>query len=305
MAKLIDGKKIANEIQEELKKEILKWCDAGNRAPQLTAVLVGEDPASDTYVKNKMKAAQNVGIDSITIKIPADISENELLQRIEELNNDHSIDGILIQLPLPQHINERNICNAVSARKDVDGFHVENIGKFCSDMNSFIPCTPLGVQELIKRSGIETFGKNAVVVGRSKNVGMPMAMLLHADGRNETHAMDATTTICHRFTPPEQLAMFCKTADIIVTATGVPGLIKADMIKPGAAVIDVGITRIQDPVTGKNKLVGDVDFDAAKEVAGYITPVPGGVGPMTVAMLMKNTFKAAKYNAEYNNRNNA
>lgn len=161
-------------------------------------------------------------------------------------------------------------------------------------MNTLIPCTPLGVQELLKRTNIETFGKNAVVVGRSKNVGMPISMLLHADGRNDTCAMDATVTICHRFTPADDLKRYCLLADIIVTATGVPGLITADMVKPGACVIDVGITRITDPVTGKNKLVGDVDYEGVLKVAGHLTPVPGGVGPMTVAMLMKNTFIAAK-----------
>lgn len=178
--------------------------------------------------------------------------------------------------------------------KDVDGFNGQNVGRLFLDMKTFVPCTPLGVYELIKRSGIETFGKNAVVCGRSKNVGLPMAMLLHGDGRNETGALDATVTICHRFTPPEQLKMFCLSADIIVTATGIPGLITSDMVKPGACVIDVGITRVKDENTGKTKLVGDVDFNSVKHVAGYITPVPGGVGPMTVAMLMRNTLTAAK-----------
>lgn len=217
---------------------------------------------------------------------------------IEELNNDTTVDGILVQLPLPEHINERKICNTVSCDKDVDGFNEKNVGRLCLDMNTLIPCTPLGVQELIKRENIETFGKNVVVCGRSKNVGMPISMLMHADGRNDTCAMDATVTICHRFTPPEQLKVFCKLADIIITATGVPGLITADMVKPGAAVIDVGITRVIDK-NGKSKLVGDVDFDEVRKVAGHITPVPGGVGPMTVAMLMKNTFIAAKNLAGY------
>ncbi|XP_065087610.1 bifunctional methylenetetrahydrofolate dehydrogenase/cyclohydrolase, mitochondrial isoform X1 [Ochlerotatus camptorhynchus] len=295
MAKLIDGKQIAADIREELRELIAEWMKQGpNRAPQLTAILIGEDPASNTYVSNKMKAAADVGISSKTERYGADITEEQLLKRIEELNNDDSVDGILVQLPVPGHINERKVCNSVSCDKDVDGFNERNIGRLCLDMNTLIPCTPLGVQELIKRTEIETFGKNAVVVGRSKNVGMPIAMLLHADGRNDTCAMDATVTICHRFTPQEELTRFCRSADIIVTATGVPGLIKADMVKEGAAIIDVGITRVQDPVTGRNKLVGDVDFDEVRKVAGHITPVPGGVGPMTVAMLMKNTFIAAK-----------
>lgn len=217
---------------------------------------------------------------------------------IQDLNNDDEVDGILIQLPLPTHINERNICNKVSADKDVDGFNELNVGRLSLDMDALIPCTPLGVQEMLKRAGIETFGKKAVVVGRSKIVGMPMATLLHADGRNETGALDATVTICHRFTPQAELEEYCKNADIIVVATGVPGLIKGHMIKPGATVIDVGMTRITDPVTGKPKLVGDVDYAGVREVAGHITPVPGGVGPMTVTMLMKNTITAAKHLAQ-------
>lgn len=229
------------------------------------------------------------------------------------MNKDETVDGILVQLPLPSHINERKICNAVSYEKDVDGFNECNMGRMCLDMKSMIPCTPLGVIELLRRVGIKTYGKNAVVIGRSKNVGMPIAMLLHADGRNETGGMDATVTICHRFTPEEELKKHCKLADIIISATGVPRLIRGNMIKPGACVIDIGITRITDEVTGKTKLVGDVDFEGkflriyvspvdiffvsfeeVRKVAGYITPVPGGVGPMTVAMLMSNTVAAAK-----------
>uniref|UniRef100_A0A336LQF1 CSON000968 protein n=1 Tax=Culicoides sonorensis TaxID=179676 RepID=A0A336LQF1_CULSO len=293
MAKIIDGKRIAQEIRGELKQKVTEWVAQGHRPPQLTAILVGEDTASQTYVRNKMQAAKEVGIASQTINLPTTITEDELLDKINELNDSDLVDGILVQLPLPNHINERRICNSVSCEKDVDGFNEKNVGRLCLDMNTLIPCTPLGVQELIKRENIETFGKNVVVVGRSKNVGMPIAMLMHADGRNDTSAMDATVTICHRFTPPEQLAVFCRLADIVITATGVPGLIKADMIKPGACVIDVGITRITDE-HGKAKLVGDADFDNVRKVAGHITPVPGGVGPMTVAMLMKNTFIAAK-----------
>ncbi|XP_055381390.1 bifunctional methylenetetrahydrofolate dehydrogenase/cyclohydrolase, mitochondrial-like [Condylostylus longicornis] len=304
MAKIIDGKKIAEEIRKEMKEEVNQWIEKGNRRPQLTAVLVGSDPASCVYVRNKMRAAADVGIDSITKNLPSDITEKQLLEFIEELNNDNNVDGILVQLPLPEHINERTICNAVSCDKDVDGFNEKNVGRLCLDMNALIPCTPLGVQELLKRSNIETFGKKAVVVGRSKNVGMPISMLLHVDGRNDTDGMDATVTICHRFTPPEDLKMYCKQADIIITATGVPNLIKSDMIKPGACIIDVGITRITCPVTGKTKLVGDVDFENCKEIAGWITPVPGGVGPMTVAMLMHNTILAAKKLKEKRNNMN-
>lgn len=294
-AQIIDGKKFANDILNELKIETENWVAKGNQTPQLAALLVGEDPASTTYVKNKMKAATQVGIKTKVIHCKKTISENDILNHIHALNIDNSINGILVQLPLPDHITERVICNAVSPLKDVDGFHVLNVGQFCLDMKTLIPCTPLGVQELIKRSGVPTVGKNAVVCGRSKNVGMPIAMLLHADGKGETKAMDATTTICHRYTPPDALALFTKTADIVVSATGIPNLITADMVKEGACIIDVGITRVFDRETGKYTLVGDVDFEGVSEVAGYITPVPGGVGPMTVAMLMKNTILAAKH----------
>lgn len=247
-----------------------------------------------------MKSAAKVGIKSNTIKLKDSVSEMELLEHINALNNDHTVDAILVQLPLPEHMVERAVCNAVAPHKDVDGFNIVNVGRFCLDLKTLIPCTPLGVQELIRRYKVETFGKNAVVCGRSKNVGMPIAMLLHADGAGETNAMDATTTICHRNTPRPQLAAYTRAADIIVSAAGVPNLITGDMVKPGACVIDVGITRVRCQDTGRTRLVGDVDFQAVKEVAGFITPVPGGVGPMTVAMLMKNTIIAAKHAVIYN-----
>lgn len=204
-----------------------------------------------------------MGITSETKRYPSTITEIELLDLINKLNEDEHVDGILVQLPLPQHINERIICDAVCCNKDVDGFNEKNVGRLCLDINSLIPCTALGVQELIKRSDIETFGKNAVVIGRSKNVGLPIFMLLHADGRNETGAMDATVTMCHRFTPKSELETLCRHADIIISATGVPNLITADMVKKGAAVIDVGITRVKDEATGKFKLVGDVDYEGS------------------------------------------
>ncbi|XP_055923503.1 bifunctional methylenetetrahydrofolate dehydrogenase/cyclohydrolase, mitochondrial-like isoform X1 [Eupeodes corollae] len=300
-AELIDGKSVAAEIRAELKEEVREFTSNGQRPPHLTALLVGDDVASHTYVKNKMQAAKDVGISSCTKNLPASITEQELLNIINELNNDDNVDGILVQLPVPEHINERTICNAVAHLKDVDGFNEVNMGRMCLDMESMIPCTPLGVIELLKRWKIETFGKSVVVVGRSKNVGMPIAMLMHADGKNQTSAMDATVTICHRYTPLKELSKYCQLADIIITATGVPSLIKADMIKEGACVIDVGITRITD-AEGRAKLVGDVDFEAARKVASFITPVPGGVGPMTVAMLMRNTLTAA--NILRNKKNN-
>lgn len=208
-----------------------------------------------------MQAAADVGISSETKRLPTSITELELLHIIDELNSDDHVDGILVQLPVPAHINERIICDSVCCNKDVDGFNEKNVGRLCLDIDSLIPCTALGVQELIKRSNIDTFGKNVVVIGRSKNVGLPIFMLLHADGRNETAAMDATVTMCHRFTPPDQLKQFCQSADIIISATGVPGLVTADMVKPGASIIDVGITRVTNNETGQTKLVGDVDYE--------------------------------------------
>ncbi|XP_037587343.1 bifunctional methylenetetrahydrofolate dehydrogenase/cyclohydrolase, mitochondrial isoform X2 [Cebus imitator] len=238
--------------------------------------------------------SRQFGINSETIVKPASISEEELLNLINKLNNDDNVDGLLVQLPLPEHIDERKICNAVSPDKDVDGFHVINVGRMCLDQYSMLPATPWGVWEIIKRTGIPTLGKNVVVAGRSKNVGMPIAMLLHTDGAHERPGGDATVTISHRYTPKEQLKKHTILADIVISAAGIPNLITADMIKEGAAVIDVGINRVHDPVTAKPKLVGDVDFEGVRQKAGYITPVPGGVGPMTVAMLMKNTIIAAK-----------
>ncbi|KAH0623021.1 hypothetical protein JD844_030910 [Phrynosoma platyrhinos] len=259
-AVVISGRKLARQIRQEARHEVEQWVAAGNKRPHLSVVLVGENPASHSYVLNKTKAAADVGISSETILKPASITEEELLDLIIKLNCDASVDGLLVQLPLPEHIDERKVCNAVNPEKDVDGFHVVNVGRMCLDQYSMLPATPWGVWEIIKRTGIPTLGKNVVVAGRSKNVGMPIAMLLHTDGRHERPG-----------------------GKVRDDSTGIPNLITADMIKEGAAVIDVGITRVQDPVTAKPKLVGDVDFE-----------VPGGVGPMTVAMLMKNTIIAAK-----------
>ncbi|XP_047911022.1 bifunctional methylenetetrahydrofolate dehydrogenase/cyclohydrolase, mitochondrial [Anser cygnoides] len=293
-AVVISGRKLARQIRQEARHEVEQWVAAGNKRPHLSVVLVGENPASHSYVLNKTKAAADVGISSETILKPASITEEELLDLIGKLNNDANVDGLLVQLPLPEHIDERKICNAVTPDKDVDGFHVINVGRMCLDQYSMLPATPWGVWEIIKRTGIPTLGKNVVVAGRSKNVGMPIAMLLHTDGRHERPGGDATVTISHRYTPKEQLKQHTIRADIVVAAAGIPNLITADMIKEGAAVIDVGITRVQDPITAKSRLVGDVDFEGVKKKASYITPVPGGVGPMTVAMLMKNTIIAAK-----------
>ncbi|XP_034396510.1 probable bifunctional methylenetetrahydrofolate dehydrogenase/cyclohydrolase 2 isoform X1 [Cyclopterus lumpus] len=293
-AVVISGTELARQLHREIQRDVEELVAQGNMRPHLGVVLVGDDPASRTYVKNKTRVASILGISSDTVVRPRSVSQEELLELIDKMNRDWRVSGLLVQLPLPEHINERAVCNAIAPEKDVDGFHIVNIGKLCLDQRSMVPATPAAVWEIIKRAGIETVGKNVLVAGRSKNVGMPIAMLLHSDRKHERPGGDATVTIAHRCTPKEQLKELTSLADIIIAAAGVPGLITADMVKEGAAVIDVGINRIQVPNTGKLRLIGDVDFEGVKEKAGFITPVPGGVGPMTVAMLMKNTVTAAR-----------
>lgn len=280
MAKLLKGKEVSARIKDEIKNEVIKLKERGIE-PGLAVILVGDDPASKVYVNNKKKACEYTGIKSFEYLLPESTTEEELLRLIEKLNEDKEVSGILCQLPLPDHINEESVINAISPTKDVDAFHPVNVGKIMTGNYDFVPCTPAGVMELIKESGIDINGKECVVVGRSNIVGKPMAMLLlHSNG---------TVTICHSRT--KDLAEKTRKADILVAAVGIPEFIKGDMIKPGAVVIDVGINRI-----APKKLVGDVEFEAAEKVAGAITPVPGGVGPMTIAMLMKNTLKAAEIN---------
>lgn len=280
MAKLLKGKEVSARIKDEIKNEVIKLKERGIE-PGLAVILVGDDPASKVYVNNKKKACEYTGIKSFEYLLPENTTEEELLRLIEKLNEDKEVSGILCQLPLPEHINEESVINAISPTKDVDAFHPVNVGKIMTGNYDFVPCTPAGVMELIKESGIDINGKECVVVGRSNIVGKPMAMLLlHSNG---------TVTICHSKT--KDLAEKTRKADILVAAVGIPEFIKGDMIKPGAVVIDVGINRI-----APKKLVGDVEFEAAEKVAGAITPVPGGVGPMTIAMLMKNTLKAAEIN---------
>ncbi|XP_078533952.1 bifunctional methylenetetrahydrofolate dehydrogenase/cyclohydrolase 2, mitochondrial [Lissotriton helveticus] len=293
-ATIISGARLAKQIHKEVQKDVESWISLGNNRPHLSVILVGENPASHAYVRNKIKAAATVGITSEVILRPSRVSQDELLELTVKLNKNPAVSGILIQLPVPEHIDERTICNAVAPDKDVDGFHIINIGRLCLDQYSVIPATAGAVWEMIKRTGIETFGKNVVVVGRSKNVGMPISMLLHTDGRHERPGGDATVTVTHRHTPKEQLKIHTQLADIIIVAAGIPNLITGDMVKEGVVVIDVGINHIDDPATGKAKLVGDVDFEEVKKKASFITPVPGGVGPMTIAMLLKNTVLAAK-----------
>src|SRR5512135_840495 len=277
-ARIIDGKAISHEVRAEWKvrADALK---ARGIIPGLAVIIVGEDPASKVYVANKVKACAELGLHSEHISLPADTSEATLLEKIEALNNDPAIHGILVQLPVPKHINGDKVLNAISPDKDVDGFHPMNVGALATGNMRFAPCTPYGCMKLLEKAGVEIEGKHAVVIGRSNIVGKPMALMLLQQ--------NATVTICTSRT--KDLAKHTLDADILVVATGKAKMITGDMIKPGAAVIDVGINRLPD-----GKLCGDVDFDSAKEVAGWITPVPGGVGPMTITMLVANTVQAAE-----------
>lgn len=280
MAKLLMGKEVSARIKTELRAEVDKLKNQGIN-PGLAVIIVGEDPASQVYVKNKEKACEECGIYSEKYALPEETTQEELLTLIDELNHKQSISGILVQLPVPKHIDEKAVIDAIDPKKDVDAFHPVNVGKIMVGNYDFVPCTPAGVMELIRESGIEVAGKECVIVGRSNIVGKPQAMLLlHENG---------TVTICHSRT--KNLAEKTRNADILVAAVGIPNFITGDMIKDGAVVIDVGINRMAD-----KKLVGDVEFETAKEKAYAITPVPGGVGPMTIAMLMKNTVKAAVVN---------
>jgi len=290
-AEIISGNKVAEEMRVEMKKEVDELKAKHGVVPGLTVILVGENPASQVYVKNKVKTCGELGINSYEYRKPADFPEADLLKIIAELNQDPKVDGILVQLPLPKHIDEQKVLLAIDPNKDVDGFHPINVGKLMIGNADFLPCTPHGCLELLKRSKTETKGAEVVVVGRSNIVGKPVANMLiqKAEGAN------ATVTIVH--TRTKDVTFHTKRADILIVAAGVPEYIKGDQIKPGAVVIDVGVNRIDNPdktSDKKTKLVGDVHFESAKEVAGKITPVPGGVGPMTITMLMKNTIKAAK-----------
>lgn len=294
-AKIINGTEIAAQIREELKKEVDEMREKHGVVPGLVTILVGKNPASVSYVTGKQKTAKELGFYSIQDDQPEDISEGELLSIVEKYNKDPKIHGILVQLPLPKHISEKKVIMAINPDKDVDCFHPINVGRLMigGEDAVFLPCTPAGIQELIVRSGFETSGAEVVVVGRSNIVGKPIANMLLQKGRGA----NATVTVCH--TGTKDLAFHCKRADILIVAAGVPGLVKPEWIKPGSCVIDVGVNRVGEKLSEKTgKMVpilkGDVDFDAAKEIAGAITPVPGGVGPMTITMLMKNTVKAAR-----------
>lgn len=286
-AEIINGKAVAEQMQQEFKQQIAEFEKKYGFVPGLAVVLVGDNPASQVYVKNKGLACQKVGIRSIEHRLPKETTEAELLALIDKLNADDNVHGILVQLPLPKQINETKVLYRILPEKDVDGFHPVNVGKLMIGEADFLPCTPAGVQELLIRSGTPIEGADVVVVGRSNIVGKPVAMILV----QKQKGANATVTIVH--TRTKNIEEHCRRADILIVAAGVPKYVKGSWIKPGAVVIDVGVNRLED-----GKLCGDVDFDEAKEVASKITPVPGGVGPMTITMLLKNTIKAAELKAQ-------
>lgn len=287
-AKIISGTEIAKQIREELKQEIAELKEKHGVTPGLATVLVGDDPASKVYVGQKEKSCSNLGIYSERIDLPADTSEEDILALIEKLNKNPKIHGILVQLPLPKHINETRVLYAVDPAKDVDGFHPVNVGQMVIGEKCFLPCTPHGILELLARSGVKTEGAEVVIIGRSNIVGKPILNLM----LQKQPSGNATVTLCH--TGTKDLAFHTKRADILIVATGHPKTVTGDMVKEGVVVIDVGVNRIGKTPEGKAILVGDVDFDSVKEKAAAITPVPGGVGPMTIVMLMKNTVAAAR-----------
>ncbi len=284
---ILDGKKVSNDIKNEIAEIVTKMKAKGEKVPHLAAVLVGENGASLTYVNSKVKSCERIGFDSTLVKLDADITEEKLLAEIEKLNTNDAIDGFIVQLPLPKHIDEQKILLAVNPDKDVDGFHPTNFGKMALDMPSFIPATPFGIIELLERYKVETSGKHCVVIGRSHIVGRPMSILMSRKG----FPGDATVTLTHSRT--QNLEAITKEADIVISALGVPNFLKANMVKEGAVIIDVGITRVTDSEAPRGyRIVGDVDYNEVAPKSSYITPVPGGVGPMTIAMLLKNTLLA-------------
>jgi methylenetetrahydrofolate dehydrogenase (NADP+)/methenyltetrahydrofolate cyclohydrolase len=286
MYKIIDGRKIASEIKKEIAEEVIKLKSAGKKIPHLAAILVGNNGSSETYVANKVKDCEQVGFRSSVIRFPDGIAETVLLKKIEELNNDSDVDGFIVQLPLPSHISENKVIEAIDPQKDADGFHPVNIGKMVIGLSGYLPATPYGIVELIRRYNIETSGKNCVVIGRSNIVGRPVSILLSQKG------MDATVTVIHSRT--KNINDIVSQADIIVAAIGSPGFVKGEMVKEGAVVIDVGATRLESTETKSGfRLAGDVDFESVAPKCSYITPVPGGVGPMTRVSLLRNTLMAS------------
>ena len=289
--KILDGKKTSNQIKEEIKAEVSAMKARGERVPHLAAVLVGNDGASLTYVGSKVRSCQYVGFDSTLIRLEEDITEQALLEKIKALNTDSSLDGYIVQLPLPKHIDEEKILLAIDPKKDVDGFHPANFGRMALELDAFIPATPFGIMQLLERYEVTTSGKHCVVVGRSHIVGRPISILMSQKGP----AGNATVTVAHSRT--ENLAALTRQADIVVMALGIPEYLTADMVKEGAAIIDVGITRVPDENHPKGYVIkGDVAYEEVAQKSSFITPVPGGVGPMTIAMLLKNTLLARQWN---------
>lgn len=290
---IIDGKKTASDIRKELKEKVDKLIAEGKKVPGLVTIIVGGDPASQIYVRNKVKACREIGMLSESVELPEETTQEELLRIVEKYNHDDNFHGLLVQLPLPKHIDEDKIIDAISVKKDVDGFHPYNLGSLITGKDAFVSCTPAGIHELIKRYGIETSGKHVVVVGRSNIVGKPISIILMQKHKDA----NAIVTICH--SAAKDISEYTRTADILIAAIGKPEFIKEDMVKEGAAVIDVGINRIEDPASSKGyRVVGDVDYVKVSKKTSYITPVPGGVGPMTIAMLLKNTYKSYLKNGE-------
>ena len=287
MGKLIDGKHLSNVVKDEIKEKVDRIKASGKRPPQLSAILVGNNPASEAYMKNKVRSCEQVGFDSNLIRRPDDVSEVELLTLVNQLNNDEGVDGFIVQLPLPDHINDEKILLAIDPSKDVDGFHPYNFGCMAQGMDCFLPATPMGILIMLERYNVETSGKNVVVIGRSNIVGTPLSILLS----RKSAVGNATVTLAHSRT--KNLKEICKNADILISALGKPFFVTADMVKEGAVIIDVGINRIEDlSRKSGSRLVGDVDFEGVFPICSLITPVPGGVGPMTVASLMLNTLKS-------------
>ena len=285
---ILDGKKTSNDIKAEIAESVKEIVAKGLRPPHLAAVIVGDDGASLTYVGSKVRACKRVGFESTLIKLPEAISENELLEKVNELNDDENIDGYIVQLPLPKHIDSQKILMAVDADKDVDGFHPTNFGKMALSLPTFISATPFGIMELLRRYNVETSGKHTVVIGRSDIVGRPISILMS----QKSNPGNSTVTLAHSRT--KNIEKLTIEADIIISALGVPNFLKADMVKDGVVIIDVGITRVADNSLKGYKIVGDVDYENVSKKSSFITPVPGGVGPMTIAMLLKNTLLAYK-----------
>ena len=285
---ILDGKKTSNDIKAEIAESVKEIVANGSRPPHLAAVIVGDDGASLTYVSSKVRACKMVGFESTLIKLPESISENDLLEKVNDLNNDENIDGYIVQLPLPKHIDSQKILMAVDADKDVDGFHPTNFGKMALSLPTFISATPFGIMELLKRYNVETSGKHTVVIGRSDIVGRPISILMS----QKSNPGNSTVTLAHSRT--KNIEELTRQADIIISALGVPNFVKAEMVKDGAVIVDVGITRVADNSQKGYKIVGDVDYENVSKKSSFITPVPGGVGPMTIAMLLKNTLLAYK-----------